>query len=189
MEPNTNGWSEQDNAYGNDFCGDTLNYQNVPNIGTSANNYANKWGVAFVSYPFCLYSTVTESFYNILSGTNLNSGTVFETWYTLSSSGYPTTAWLVVYPPGGNYYTYSASIPNGNPNIAINGWENVVVCDFNGCNTTFNGGAGTIYYYQLNMKVSNPITGTTTSETSNCNYGSVTINSYDNSGTQPFTCP
>lgn len=188
MVPNTPYWGIQDNVYGsNGICGSTMNYQIAAIIGTSANSYANQWGEGYATWPLCVFSSDTDTFYNVLAGQNLNSGIVFETWYTLSSGGYATTAYITFYTPT-NTYTYSAAIPSGNPNIAINGWEQVVVCSTNGCTTNFTGGAGSIGYFQNNINSGNPNTTYTTSENSNCNYGTVTINVSGNKATQSYTC-
>jgi len=149
--------------------------------------YDNYWGVAYVTYPLCLSSSVTENFYSFLTGVNLNSGIVFETWYTLTN-GYATTAWLTVY-TSTNTYTYSAAIPSGNPDIAINGWEQNIVCgNGGGCYTSFSSGGGSINYFQDSIQVSNPNTSYYTAENSNCNYSTVTINVNGNSGSQTYSC-
>jgi hypothetical protein len=185
MVPNTGYWSDQDNVYGGNNRGNWINYQNVLAIGTSANSYANYWTEGDVYYPYCLYATYNFNTYNVLAGTNLNSGFSFETWYTLSN-GHPQTAWLTIYFSNGSSNTYSAAIPS-NPNISASGWEQNLVCNGNGCTTTFSGGSGTIFYSQSSIHISNP-QGQHTSENSNCNYGSVSINTYVNVGTQSFSC-
>jgi hypothetical protein len=189
MKPNTGYWSDQDNVYAGLCFSSLVSYQNVPAVGTSSNNYDNYWiEGSFTYWNLCLSSSSAFNQYNILTGTNLNSGTAFETWYAVNSNGDPTKAWLTVYPPGGgNPDTYSAPIPS-NPNVGVQGWEQNVVCNGGGCTTTFTAGGGMIYYYQNHMTVSSPQTTSYTKENSNCNYGSVSINQYDNLGTQSFSC-
>ena len=187
MQPNTNYWSIQDNVYAGLCATNAISYQNSPVIGTYANSWGNYWYDGIVTYHYCLYSSYSYNSYNILSGTNLNWNTVFETWYTLGSGGYPTTAWLTVSPPSGGSYTYSAAIPN-NPNTGPTGWEQNIVCSNGGCYTTFAGGIGWVNYYQTNMKVSNPSSTSYTLENSNCNYSTVSLNAAGNQGTQTYTC-
>ncbi len=190
MSPNTAYWSDQDNAYGpNGFCGQTLNYQDVMLVGTSGNSYANQWGIANINWGgfLCSSGTVTENWYNVLQGTNLNSGYNFITWFAVNSNGVPTSAGLEVSTSSSVYYYNTNNMPSHNPNILISGWEQNIVCGYNGCYTTFSGGGGSMTYYQANIADTTPQTGTYTSENSNCAYSSITIVG-TGLATQTFSC-
>lgn len=184
MKPNTPYWSIQDNALVG-LCSTTLlAYQDVIIIGTSSNSYANKMGIEWYAYPTCYGSTTSYTTYNILGGNNLNSGTTFNTWYTLASGGNPTTAWVEVYnlSIGNNVFSYS--LPSGYPTYPITAWEDNIVCSSSKCTTDFTGGSGSLIYYQNYITAGSP--SAFTGEDSNCAYSSLTL--YYSYAYGTFTC-
>ena len=190
MSPNSTYWDDQDNAYSLVLCdgvsyADTIFYQNVADIGTSSNSYDNVWGITNVNYNFYCTATYTETTpYYFLQYYNLNSGYDFVTWFTINSSGVPTGGGLEVYDSSTTLFYQTQSMPSNNPNVGIEGWENVIVCENNGCYTQFSGGGGNMTYYQANIGVYSP--GNPTQENSNCSYSTITtVSSF---GLQTFSC-
>jgi hypothetical protein len=188
FKPNTAYWIPgQDNALGADSCGELINYQLDTVAGTSGNNYANYWYDGIINYEdFCLTTSYSVFTYNTLSGDNLNSGTTFQTWYTLNSKGAPATAYVEIQNTQVGEVVYSSALPSQNPNIKINGWQDLVVCN-SGCDTDFTQGGGTIGYYQNNIVVKGPTSQFGVAENSNCVYADPTV--YTGFADQTFQCP
>lgn len=153
--PNTRSFGFQDNVYSNQgTCGDAIVLQSVLVMGTSSNGYSNVWGIEPFNYnqnQQCTLSTTTVN-NNIMTGINLaNANRQFEMWYVIGSGGYPTTADLLIYTDNqGDFNLFTQNIPGGYTN-QVDGWELVVVCSSNGCNTNFSSGSGAIVYYQNNI--------------------------------------
>jgi hypothetical protein len=186
MKPDTTQWSIQDNAlYVNPSCHkEILTYQDVIVIGTASDNYVNDFNPNWWSYSSsCSLNSITNSIIPILSGDNLNSGIIFETYYT-QSSGSPPTAWIEVLSSAFGNYEYSYPLPSSAPTYPISAWTENIVCS-SYCTTHFSQGSGTFTYYQNNIVWSVPI-AMPIGEYSNCAYSALTTYSSYAYGT--FTC-
>jgi hypothetical protein len=184
MKPNTAYWSIQDNALVNQCGGTQMSYQDVMVVGTSSNSYTNQLGIEWFAFPYCLFTTTNTATYNILGGYNLNSGTTFETWYTLASGGNPTTVWVRVTNTAIGNNVFSYALPSGYPSYPITAWEENVVCSSLSCTTNFTQGSGSLIYYQNYVTASSPTAFT--GENSNCAYSSLTL--YYSYAYGTFTC-